>query len=143
MAQHSESPTLASLDKLTSHFAMTRRTSSSRSTTAKTTTTTTSSTPAKTEPKTQKVTDTTPANIEKTTPSSEPTAPAEKAEPVKIQTDVREKLAKKDVDNNVFVPSNPAALEKAAEAIASDQGFELNRGTSIGARLMARARKDV
>jgi hypothetical protein len=59
----------------------------------------------------------------------------------KVQTDVRERLAKKSPEDNIFVPSTPAALEKAAAEVAQEQGFELNRGTSIGARLMARAQK--
>jgi hypothetical protein len=58
-----------------------------------------------------------------------------------VQTDVRERLSKKSLEENIFVPSNPAALEKAAMAVAQEQGFELNRGTSIGARLIARAQK--
>jgi hypothetical protein len=62
---------------------------------------------------------------------------------VKIQTDVREKLAKKSTSEDVFVPTNPAALEKAAGEVAKEKGFDLNRGTSIGARLMARANKSV
>jgi hypothetical protein len=82
-------------------------------------------------------------NIETETPAIEPVA-AQKAAPAeKIQTDVREKLSRKSVDENVFVPSSPAALEKAAEEVAKDSGFELTRGTSIGARLMARAQKRV
>ena len=89
------------------------------------------------------VTSTSPVNIETETPSDEPVA-AQKAAPAeKIQTDVREKLARKSVDENVFVPSSPAALEKAATEVAKDSGFELTRGTSIGARLMARAQKRV
>jgi hypothetical protein len=84
-----------------------------------------------------------PVNLEVETLDEEP-VPAPEATPAeKIQTDVREKLSKKSVDENVFVPSNPVALEKAAAAVASDSGFELNRGTSIGARLMARAQKRV
>jgi hypothetical protein len=84
-----------------------------------------------------------PVNIETETPAIEPVA-AQKAAPAeKIQTDVREKLSRKSVDENVFVPSSPAALEKAAEEVAKDSGFELTRGTSIGARLMARAQKRV
>jgi hypothetical protein len=75
--------------------------------------------------------------------TEEPVAPAEAVAPQKIQTDVREKLARRTDDPNVFVPSNPAALEKAAEQIAKEKGFELNRGTSIGARLLARAQKRV
>ena len=82
-----------------------------------------------------------PVNIETETPSEEPT-PAPEATPAeKIQTDVREKLSKKSVESDVFVPTNPAALEKAAGEVAKEQGFELTRGTSIGARLLARAQK--
>jgi hypothetical protein len=82
-----------------------------------------------------------PVNIETETPSEEPT-PAPEATPAeKIQTDVREKLSKKSVDENVFVPTNPVALEKAAAEVAQESGFELTRGTSIGARLLARAQK--
>jgi hypothetical protein len=84
-----------------------------------------------------------PVNIETETPDEEPT-PAPVATPAEtIQTDVRAKLAKKTVDEDVFVPTNPVALEKAAAAVAQDSGFELNRGTSVGARLMARAQKRV
>jgi hypothetical protein len=86
---------------------------------------------------------TAPVNIETETPSDEPT-PAPEATPAeKIQTDVREKLSKKSVENDVFVPTNPAALEKAAIEVAKEQGFDLNRGTSVGARLLARAQKRV
>ena len=84
-----------------------------------------------------------PVNLEVETLDEEPVPAPEAAPAEKIQTDVREKLSKKSVDENVFVPSNPVALEKAAAAVASDSGFELNRGTSIGARLMARAQKRV
>jgi len=82
-----------------------------------------------------------PVNLEVETPSDEPVVPAEAAPAEKIQTDVREKLSKKSVEENVFVPANPVALEKAAAVVAQEQGFQLNRGTSIGARLMARAQK--
>jgi hypothetical protein len=75
--------------------------------------------------------------------SEEPVVPAPAAEPEKLQTDFREKLNRKTDDQDVFVPSNPASLEKAASAVAAEQGFELNRGTSVGARLMARAQKRV
>ena len=83
-----------------------------------------------------------PVNIELSV-SEEPQTPAPAAAPEKIQTDVREKLANKTPDDNIFVPSNPAALEKAAEQVAEENGFSLNRGTSIGARLIARAQKRV
>lgn len=84
-----------------------------------------------------------PAQMETPTEPVEPTTPSEAAPAEKIQTDVREKLAKKSTEDNVFVPTNPAALEKAASAVAEEKGFELNRGTSIGARLMARAGKSI
>ena len=82
-----------------------------------------------------------PVNIETETPSDEPTPAAEATPAEKIQTDIREKLLKKSTDENVFVPTNPAALEKAAAEVAKESGFELTRGTSIGARLLARAQK--
>jgi hypothetical protein len=75
--------------------------------------------------------------------SEEPAVPAPAAEPEKLQTDFREKLNRKTDEQDVFVPSNPASLEKAASAVAAEQGFDLNRGTSVGARLMARAQKRV
>jgi hypothetical protein len=84
-----------------------------------------------------------PANIEVETPSTEAKKATEAPAAEKIQTDVREKLAKKSVDQDVFVPANPVALEKAAEAVAQAKGFDFNRGTSIGARLMARANKSI
>jgi hypothetical protein len=84
-----------------------------------------------------------PENLEVQSQTEEPIAPAEAAAPEKIQTDVREKLGRRTDDENVFVPSNPVALEKAAEQVAKENGFELNRGTSIGARLLARAQKRV
>lgn len=84
-----------------------------------------------------------PANIETTTPSEEPVAAAPAPTPAQLQTDFREKLTTKSLEENVFVPSNPAALEKAASAVAQQNGFDLNRGTSIGARLMARANKSI
>lgn len=84
-----------------------------------------------------------PVNIEVETPSEGPVLAPEATPAKKIQTDVREKLSKKSVEDNVFIPANPAALEKAAEEVAKEQGFELTRGTSIGARLLARAQKRV
>jgi hypothetical protein len=82
-----------------------------------------------------------PVNIETETPSDEPVAAPEASPAEKIQTDIREKLSNRNVDKDVFVPTNPVALEKAAAQVAQEQGFEFNRGTSIGARLMARAQK--
>jgi hypothetical protein len=83
-----------------------------------------------------------PVNLE-VQASEEPVAAPEAVEPEKIQTDFREKLVRKTDAQDPFVPSNPAALEKAAEDVAKEGGFEFNRGTSIGARLMARAQKRV
>ena len=85
--------------------------------------------------------DKTPVNLETESLNEEPVAAAEATPAEKIQTDVREKLMKKSVDENVFVPTNPAALEKAAAEVAKESGFELTRGTSIGARLLARSQK--
>lgn len=84
-----------------------------------------------------------PVNMETQTPDETPVPAPEAATPEKLQTDFREKLTTKSVENNPFVPSNPAALEKAAGEVAKEKGFDLNRGTSIGARLMARAGKSI
>jgi hypothetical protein len=84
-----------------------------------------------------------PINIETETPSDEPVAAPEATPAEKIQTDIREKLSNRNVDENVFVPTNPVALEKAAAEVAKEKGFDLNRGTSIGARLMARAGRSI
>lgn len=84
-----------------------------------------------------------PVNLEVEAPSEEPVAAPEAKATDKIQTDVREKLSKKSLQEDVFVPSNPVALEKAAAEVATEKGFELNRGTSIGARLLARSQKRV
>lgn len=82
-----------------------------------------------------------PASLEVATPSVEPEAAAPAVEKEKIETDVRSKLNKRSDGEDIFVPSNPVALENAAAAVAKTEGFELNRGTSIGARLMAKSRK--
>jgi hypothetical protein len=85
--------------------------------------------------------DSDPVNLEIAPPSDEPVPAPEATSVEKIQTDIRAKLSKKTDAEDVFVPSNPVALEKAAEQVAKEAGFSLNRGTSIGARLMARSRK--
>jgi hypothetical protein len=81
-----------------------------------------------------------PVNIELENQTDDPVAAAEPQSKEKIETDVRKKLGKKTDNEDVFVPANPAALEKEAKLVAQEQGFDLNRGTSIGARLMARRR---
>ena len=81
-----------------------------------------------------------PVNIETKTLSDEPTPAPKAVQKDVIETDVRAKLSRRTDDtSNPFIPSNPAQVESAAKEIASQQGFELTRGTSIGARLMARA----
>jgi outer membrane biosynthesis protein TonB len=76
------------------------------------------------------------------TGSKDSEGPVPAAAPEKVPTDVREKLAKKtDESTDPFVPQTLPQLERAAKEIASENGFDLNRGTSIGARLMARAQK--
>jgi hypothetical protein len=87
--------------------------------------------------------DITPVNVETQTPSDEPIPAPAAAEKEVIETDIRKKLARKTDSEDVFVPTSPAALENAAKTVAEAQGFEFNRGTSIGARLMARSRKMV
>ena len=82
-----------------------------------------------------------PVNLEVETPSTEPEKVDAKQESVRIQTDVRERLARKTDSGDAFVPSNPASLEKAAKEVAAEQGFDLTRGTSVGARLIARSQK--
>jgi hypothetical protein len=82
-----------------------------------------------------------PTSLEVITPSIAPEAPAPAAEKEEIETDVRTKLNRRTDGEDIFVPSNPVALENAAAAVAETEGFELTRGTSIGARLMAKARK--
>ena len=80
-----------------------------------------------------------PANVEIEV-SDEPLKAPEAPSPEKLQTDFREKLSKREDSENPFIPSTPASLEKAASEVAKEKGFDLNRGTSIGARLLARAR---
>lgn len=81
-----------------------------------------------------------PAEVAPITPSEEPVAAAPAPEKETIETDVRKKLAKKTDEENPFVPQNSAQLEAAAKQVAEEKGFDLTRGTSIGARLMARRR---
>jgi uncharacterized Zn finger protein (UPF0148 family) len=83
-----------------------------------------------------------PVDIELEVTEAEP-EPAVKKSAEEIHAEVQSKLNNKNVDNNIFVPASPAAVEKAAQIIAQEKGFEMNRGNSIGARLMARAQKKV
>lgn len=81
-----------------------------------------------------------PAEVELKTSEKESQSPAPAASAEKVQTDVRAKLAKKTDGADIFVPSSPPQLEAEAKEVANEKGFEFNRGTSIGARLMARSR---
>lgn len=81
-----------------------------------------------------------PAEVELKTSEKEGQKPAPAAPVEKVQTDVRAKLAKKTDGADIFVPSSPPQLEAEAKEVANEKGFEFNRGTSIGARLMARSR---
>ena len=83
-----------------------------------------------------------PIDIELKVTEAEP-EPAVKKSAEEIHAEVQSKLNNKTVDNNIFVPSSPAAVEKAAQIIAQEKGFEMTRGNAIGARLMARAQKKV
>jgi len=83
-----------------------------------------------------------PVDIELKVTEAEP-EPAVKKSAEEIHAEVQSKLNNKNVDNNIFVPSSPAAVEKAAQIIAEERGFEMTRGNAIGARLMARAQKKV
>ena len=97
-------------------------------------------TPEKIESPTTSSDEKAPVNIETESLTEDPVeAPAAVAKQV-IETDVRKKLDRKtDDDSNPFVPSNPAQVEADAKRVAVESGFELNRGTSVGARLMARS----
>jgi len=86
---------------------------------------------------------TAPVNLEVESQDEAPVPAPAAVAPEKLQTDFREKLSNRSVNDNPFVPSNPVALEKAAAVVADQNGFPLNRGTSIGARLMARANKSI
>ena len=83
-----------------------------------------------------------PVDIELKVTEAEP-EPAVKKSAEEIHSEVQSKLNNKNVDNNIFVPASPAAVEKAAQIIAQEKGFEMTRGNAIGARLMARAQKKV
>ena len=82
-----------------------------------------------------------PVFIEVQTPSEEPEQVSATIDKAEIETDVRTRLTKRPVEDNPFVPSSPAVLEAAAKQIAEQEGFDFTRGTSIGARLIARSRK--
>jgi hypothetical protein len=84
-----------------------------------------------------------PAKIEVQMPSEEPVAAAPAVQKEHIETDVRKKLLNRSQEDDIFVPTSPAVLEAAAKKVAEQEGFDLNRGTSIGARLLARSRKMV
>ena len=83
-----------------------------------------------------------PVEIELKTGLEDSGAPAPAPKPEKVQTDVRAKLAKRTDNEDMFIPSTPKQLEEDAKEVAKDAGFDFNRGTSVGARLMARSRQN-
>jgi len=97
-------------------------------------------TPEKIESSVVETEEKTPVNIETESLTEDPIEAPAAVEKTVIETDVRKKLDRKTDDTtNPFVPSNPAQVEADAKRIAETAGFELNRGTSVGARLIARA----
>ena len=97
-------------------------------------------TPEKIESPISSSDDKAPVNIETESLTEEPVEALVAVEKQVIETDVRKKLNRKtDDDSNPFVPSNPAQIEADAKRVAAESGFDLNRGTSVGARLMARS----
>lgn len=66
--------------------------------------------------------------------STFPPAPTKEA----IETDVKTRLSRKAEQVDPFAPKTSAQVEAEAKRVAKEKGFDLNRGTSIGARLMAR-----
>lgn len=56
-----------------------------------------------------------------------------------IETDVRKKLGRK-TGEDPFIPSHPTQVLEDAQRIADEKGFQMNRGTEVGARLIAAAR---
>jgi hypothetical protein len=84
-----------------------------------------------------------PAVVETQSLATDPVKAAPALEKEAIETDVRKKLTTRPQEEGVFAPASPAVLEAAAKKVAEKEGFDLNRGTSIGARLMARSRKMV
>jgi hypothetical protein len=97
-------------------------------------------TPEKIESSISSSDDKAPVNIETESLTEEPVEAPVAVEKQVIETDVRKKLNRKtDDDSNPFVPSNPAQIEADAKRVAAESGFDLNRGTSVGARLMARS----
>jgi hypothetical protein len=93
------------------------------------------------EPETPAAEPAAPANLEITSPDPEPVLVTKVPDKQEIETDVRTKLERKtDSAENPFVPQNAAKVEAEAKKVAEEKGFDLTRGTSVGARLMARRR---
>lgn len=80
-----------------------------------------------------------PAEIRLQTPESP--ALKEAASKESIEASINDKLSRKNDDEgpNPFVPL--AQLSGEVKAVAEREGFELNRGTEVGARLLARANR--
>ena len=104
--------------------------------------TTAKSTTTKTESKVQEKVASKPVEAVLKTGAEDSGIPAPAPKPEKVQTDVRAKLAKRTDNEDMFIPSTPKQLDEDAKEVAKNAGFEFNRGTSVGARLMARSRQN-
>lgn len=86
-------------------------------------------------------TGTEPAELE-VTAKEEPLEEIKDISVTEVQKKVRERLSRRSDRENIFVPSNPPELEREAKAIAEEMNFPINRGTLIGARLIAQSRRN-
>lgn len=84
-----------------------------------------------------------PVSLKLHTSDSEPIKDAN-LEQVKnsVQSAISEKLSKRDDSGkDPFVPS--LQLENEVKSVAHEKGFSLTRGTEIGARLLAKSRRNI
>lgn len=87
----------------------------------------------------QQVKGTDPVHVELKTPETTSLSPA--ASPESIQASMQEKLSRKNDEGSEdpFVPNTQ--LQNEVKEVAKNSGFPLSRGTEVGARLMARAKR--
>lgn len=83
--------------------------------------------------------DNSPADISLQTPENQGLKEAASKE--SIEAAINDKLARKNDDEgpNPFIPLSQ--LNGEVQEVADKEGFELNRGTEVGARLLARSRR--
>lgn len=58
-----------------------------------------------------------------------------------IEASVIEKLSRRSEDSDPFVPNSQ--LDKEVTQVSKEKGFPLSRGTEVGARLFAKARRNM